>query len=159
MRRPSPMKFLELRVPPPAVALLAAGLMWAIARALPGLHLEIPASRWIALALAVPGLLLDIVGVLTFWRAGTTVNPLRPRTVSTLVTGGVYRWTRNPMYLGWIPILAGWAVYLEHPLALVVIPLFVAYLTRFQIGPEERILRERFGEAFERYASAVPRWL
>jgi protein-S-isoprenylcysteine O-methyltransferase Ste14 len=153
------MRFLETLVPPPAVAALAAALMWGIARAWPQLGVEIPAAPWIALALAAPGLLLDFVGVLTFLRARTTVNPMRPHKARKLVTGGVYAWTRNPMYLGWIPILAGWAIYLRHPLTLLVVPLFVAYLTRFQIIPEERVLRQRFGAGFDAYAGKVRRWI
>jgi protein-S-isoprenylcysteine O-methyltransferase Ste14 len=151
--------FLETLVPPPVLAALAAALMWAIAGAWPELRLDIPAARWIALALAAPGLLLDFVGVLAFLRARTTVNPMRPHKARELVTGGPYAWTRNPMYLGWVPILAGWAIYLEHPLTLLVVPLFVAYLTRFQIVPEERMLRQRFGAKFEAYARNVRRWI
>ena len=152
-------RFLETLVPPPVVAALAAALMWGIARAWPELGVDIPAARQIALALAAPGLLLDFVGVLTFLRARTTVNPMRPHKARELVTGGLYAWTRNPMYLGWVPILAGWAVYLEQPLTLLVVPLFVAYLTRFQIIPEESALRQRFGAGFDAYARKVRRWI
>lgn len=153
------MQFLETLVPPPVVAALAATLMWVVARAWPELRMDIPAARWIALALAAPGLLLDFAGVLAFLRARTTVNPMRPHKARELVTGGLYAWTRNPMYLGWIPILAGWAIYLEHPLTLLVVPLFVAYLTRFQIIPEERALTAAFGEAYREYSRRVRRWV
>jgi protein-S-isoprenylcysteine O-methyltransferase Ste14 len=153
------MRFLETLVPPPVVAALAAALMWVIARAWPELRVDIPAARWIALALAAPGLLLDFAGVLAFLRARTTVNPMRPHKARELVTGGLYAWTRNPMYLGWIPILAGWAIYLEHPLTLLVVPLFVAYLTRFQIIPEERALAAAFGDAYREYSRRVRRWV
>jgi len=153
------MRFFETLVPPPVVATLAAALMWVIAGAWPELRVDIPAARWVALALAAPGLLLDFAGVLAFLRARTTVNPMRPHKARELVTGGLYAWTRNPMYLGWIPILAGWAIYLEHPLTLLVVPLFVAYLTRFQIIPEERALAAAFGAEFDRYARRVRRWV
>ena len=150
---------LELLVPPPAVAALAAALMWSIARALPGLGVGLPAAPWIGAALAAAGLLLELAGVLEFFRRRTTVNPMRPERASALVTDGVYRWSRNPMYLGWLPILAGWAVYLQHPLTLVMVPLFALYLARFQIVPEERAMEARFGEAFRAYRQRVPRWL
>lgn len=153
------MRFLETLVPPPVVAALAAALMWVIASAWPELRVDIPAARWVGLALAAPGLLLDFAGVLAFLRARTTVNPMRPHKARELVTGGLYAWTRNPMYLGWIPILAGWAVYLEHPLTLLAVPLFVAYLTRFQIIPEERALAAAFGDAYREYARRVRRWV
>jgi protein-S-isoprenylcysteine O-methyltransferase Ste14 len=84
---------------------------------------------------------------------------MRPEAATRLVTGGVYGWTRNPMYLGWLPILAGWAAYLQHPLSLLVVPLFMLYLTRFQIVPEERALSAKFGEQFDAYRQRVRRWL
>ncbi len=150
---------LELLVPPPAVAALAAALMWAIAWALPALRIGIPAAAWIGGALAAIGLLVEASGVLEFLRKKTTVHPMRPERTSVLVTGGVYRWTRNPMYLGWLPILAGWGAYLQHPATLIVVPLFALYLTRFQIIPEERVLDAKFGEAFRTYRKRVRRWL
>ena len=133
--------------------------MWALARALPGLGIGVPAAPWIGGALAAAGLLVEMAGVLEFLRRKTTVNPMRPERASALVTGGVYRWTRNPMYLGWLPILTGWAIYLQHPFALVGVALFALYLTRFQIIPEERALEARFGEAYREYKRRVRRWL
>ena len=146
-------------IPPPLVAALAAGLMWAVAWALPGLALELPAAPWIGASLAAAGLLVEMAGVLEFLRRKTTVNPMRPERASALVTGGVYRWTRNPMYLGWLPILTGWAIYLQHPPALAGVPLFALYLTRFQIIPEERAMEAKFGDAFRAYRRRVRRWL
>jgi protein-S-isoprenylcysteine O-methyltransferase Ste14 len=105
------------------------------------------------------GILIAGAGLVAFRRARTTANPMRPETASSLVTSGVYRWTRNPMYLGWLPILVGWAVYLQHPVPLLVVPLFMLYLTRFQIVPEERALAANFGTQFEAYRKRVRRWL
>ena len=150
---------LELLLPPPLVAALAAALMWSVAWALPGLAIAIPAAAWVGGGLAAAGLLVELSGVLEFVRRRTTVNPLRPHKASALVTHGIYRWTRNPMYLGWLPILAGWAIYLQHPLTLLVVPLFALYLTRFQIIPEERALEAKFGDAFRAYRQRVRRWL
>jgi protein-S-isoprenylcysteine O-methyltransferase Ste14 len=87
------------------------------------------------------------------------VNPLQPDAASSLVSGGVYRWTRNPMYLGMALVLLAWAVYLSSIAALAVLPLFIVYINRFQIEPEERALEARFGAQFERYRKAVRRWL
>ena len=150
---------LELLIPPPLVAAVAAALMWGLARVTPGLAAPIPAAPWIGAALAALGLGVELSGVLVFLRQRTTVNPLRPSRASALVTGGIYRWTRNPMYLGWLPILAGWAAYLEHLPALAGVPLFALYITRFQILPEERAMEAKFGEAFRAYRSRVRRWL
>ena len=151
--------FLELRVPPPAVALAAAALMWGIALALPSFRVEVPGARWIAGGGLLAGILIAGAGLMAFRQARTTVNPMRPEETTMLVTTGVYAWTRNPMYLGWLPMLAGWAAWLENPGALVVVPLFMLYIARLQIVPEERALGAKFGAAFDAYRRRVRRWL
>lgn len=113
----------------------------------------------LALVIGAAALAVDISGVVAFLRARTTVNPLRPDKASTLVTGGIFRRTRNPMYLGMAMLLVGWAVYLANPLTLLGIPAFVAYLNRFQIAPEERALEQRFGADYRGYRARVRRWL
>ena len=133
--------------------------MWAIAAALPSLRFEIAHANWIAGGCAVFGVLIAGAGILAFRRAGTTANPMTPDASTALVTTGVYGWTRNPMYLGWLPISLGWAAYLDHPLSLLVVPLFVLYMTRLQIIPEERALRTKFGSQFDAYCQRVRRWL
>ncbi len=153
------MKALELKLPPVLVALLCAGLSWGLARALPSLTIVIPFRRSLAAVLVVVGFGIAVSGVLAFRRSRTTVDPTRPSKASSLVMSGVYRATRNPMYLGMALALAGWAVWLAHPLALIGVVVFVAYLTRFQIVPEEHALREVFGAEFGAYARRVRRWL
>jgi protein-S-isoprenylcysteine O-methyltransferase Ste14 len=77
---------------------------------------------------------------------------------SSLVVTGIYRHTRNPMYLGGLVMLSGWALFLATLSACLFLPLFVAYLTRFQIIPEEKVLRARFGTEFDDYVKRVRRW-
>ena len=84
---------------------------------------------------------------------------MHPDRSAALVAGGIYRSSRNPMYLGFLLLLAAWACWLANPLALAGLPAFVLYLNRFQIAPEERALRARFGDAYDGYARAVRRWL
>lgn len=153
------MTWLEHRVPPPIIGLAAGALMWGLDRAFPSLRLPLPGAGIIALVVGVLGLGVDVAGMLAFLRARTTVNPLRPEKASALVTGGVFRWTRNPMYLGMATLLVAWAVYLANPLSIVVVPFFVACLNRFQIAPEERALEKRFGAEFLAYRKRVRRWL
>lgn len=153
------MAALELRVPPVVVTLACAGLMWAAAALSPSLAFDVPGRAVIAVVLAVAGAAVALAGVFAFRRAETTVNPVRPDAASSLVASGVYRVTRNPMYLGFLLALLGWAVWLAYPLAFLVLPLFVAYMSRFQIRPEERALRARFGESFESYSRSTRRWL
>lgn len=153
------MASLEHKIPPPVIGALAAGAMWGAAVLGPAFTLP-PAARMIAVAvLVVAGLSFDLLGLLAFRSSRTTVNPLHPQRASALVTGGVYRITRNPMYLGMALLLLAWALYLSSWLALLGPIAFVLYITRFQILPEERALRAIFGDEFTRYAAQVRRWL
>jgi protein-S-isoprenylcysteine O-methyltransferase Ste14 len=94
-----------------------------------------------------------------FWRARTTINPHRPQSASTLVTSGVYAWTRNPMYLGLAVLLLGWGIHLGTLTPLVLAPLFIPFICRVQILAEEQALQARFGEDYARYCRRVNRWL
>ena len=153
------MTALDLRVPPVVVAAVVAGLMWFAAALTPALALDLPGRVVLAAVFAGVGVAIAVAGVLAFGQASTTVNPHRPEGTSALVTTGVYRRTRNPMYLGLLLALVGWAVWLGHLLSVLIVPLFAAYMTRFQIEPEERALRARFGESFEAYTRSTRRWL
>ena len=105
-----------------------------------------------------PSLVIAGAGVRTIRRADTTLNPLKPETSSALVTSGIYRYTRNPMYLGMATWLLAWSAWLGTPIGLLGAPLFMLYMNQFQIGPEERALRTLFGAEFEAYAARVRRW-
>ena len=153
------LKSLELKIPPAAVWFLCATAMAGIARQTPSFARPFPGRIVLALGLAGLGAGLGFAGVLAFRRRRTTVNPHRPEVVSAMVAGSIYRFTRNPMYLGLLLMLLAWAAYLAHPLACAVVPLFVPYMNRFQILPEERALRAKFGKAFADYAKSVRRWM
>jgi protein-S-isoprenylcysteine O-methyltransferase Ste14 len=153
------MRALSLRIPPVAVVLVMAVLMWLCSWSAPKFGFVIPIQDFIAVAFAVAGALTSILGVASFRRAGTTVNPLNPAASSTLVRSGIYAFSRNPMYLGFVIMLLGWGMYLSNALSLLFIPLFVLYMNRFQIEPEEDALRSRFGQEFDTYARRVRRWL
>ena len=169
MNRPKPhlkaldrapaMCWLELRVPPLIVWAVFAGALFEVARLVPTLTFKVTGSFGFALALAVLGAAVALAGVAAFRRARTTVNPLNPSASVTVVSSGVYRFTRNPMYLGFLVALAGWAAYLSNAAAALLLPAFVAYMTRFQIKPEERALAEKFGPQFAEYRSRVRRWV
>ena len=148
---------LDTPIPPPVVALIVALLMWNASAWWP--VLDLPAWRIpLVLLLVAAGAALDLSGLWAFHRAKTTVNPMKPDKTSSLVSSGVYRLTRNPMYLGLAFFLSAGAVMLWSPLALLGPPAFVAYINRFQIKPEERVMRERFGEAYTDYCARVRRW-
>jgi len=153
------MKTLELKIPPPLVALTVAAAMWFAHRYAPSLDLIIPWRVAMAIALAVLGIALALAGVFAFRKAKTTVNPLKPETTSSVVASGIYRFTRNPMYLGMLVVLVGWAVFLANGIAFGLAPLFMLYMNRFQIGPEERVLSGHFGSEYAQYMQSVRRWL
>jgi protein-S-isoprenylcysteine O-methyltransferase Ste14 len=153
------MQWLELKVPPLLVWLVMAGAMLGVARSAPTLSVTLAGSAVIALALVGLGWGLAVAGVLAFRDKRTTVNPLTPSASASVVSSGVYRVSRNPMYLGLLLALAGWAVYLSNAGAALLLPAFVAYMTQYQIKPEERALLAKFGSEFAHYTSRVRRWL
>jgi len=147
------------RLPPLAVAALLLAAMWLQARFGPALPFEFPGRQFMALALVLVAGAVGLAGTGAFRRAGTTVDPLDPRRASALVTDGIFRYTRNPMYVAVALALAGWGLHLGDVPALLGVPAFVAWMDRLQIPAEERALRELFGVEFERYCRAVRRWL
>lgn len=150
---------LELLIPPPLVALALAILMAMIVPFVPH-PAQLPFHHLALCSLvAAGGILSALLGVYCFWRHKTTINPHRPDRTRALVTSGIYRFTRNPMYVGILLVLAAWALYLSHILPLLLVPLFMVYLNRFQIGPEEQRLEKRFGTDFTSYRDSVRRWL
>ncbi len=151
--------WLDHKIPPPVVGALAAAGMWGISGLGPQIPLPFVAKVAAVAVLVAAGLAVDLAGLLAFRGSRTTVNPLQPQRASALVTGGVYRITRNPMYLGMALLLLAWAAWLSAWLALAGPVVFVLYITRFQILPEERALLANFGEDFPRYAERVRRWL
>jgi len=150
---------LALRVPPLVVAGLAGLGAWIVAHALPALRFDSTGRLWMAAAFGLLGVGFSLLGIISFRRARTTVNPTKPGAATALVVSGVYRFTRNPMYLGFLSLLLGELAWLGSPIALIAAPALVGYLNRFQIAPEECALRERFGSKFVAYTTRVPRWL
>lgn len=152
---------LELKIPPLVVVLVAAGLMllmrWLTSTL--SLSLDLGLRMWAALPLLLAGMGIALAGVVQFRRARTTVNPMTPERSSALVSGGIYRHTRNPMYVGMLLALLAFAIVLANPASLLTLPAFVVYMNRFQIMPEERELARHFGAEFQAYKSRVRRWL
>ena len=153
------MDALELKVPPPLVALVAALGMWVISRLTSDFEVDAALRAAVVVVIALIGGAFDVAGIAAFRRAKTTLNPMKPEAASSLVTGGIYRVTRNPMYVGLLFVLVAWAAFLWAPWAMLGPILFVTYMNRFQIRPEERTLMRTFGDDYARYKIAVRRWL
>lgn len=150
---------LRLRIPPLGAVVMVGLLTWGCARAFPERNVELPFRTWLAATVLLLGVACSILGVAAFRRARTTVNPLTPEAATALVVSGIYRLTRNPMYLGFLLFLLAESVWLANPVALLAAPAFVLFLNRFQIEPEERALQARFGPDYGAYAARVRRWI
>jgi len=159
MQHDSTLRGLELKVPPLLLVFIVAALMWLIARKLPQFQFPFPARRLLAASISIAGMFVTALGVYSFRRARTTVNPMKPAAATSLVVSGIYTITRNPMYVGFLLLLAGWAIFLANIITTAALPLFVLYMNRFQIEPEEKILASLFGQQFTEYKSRVHRWL
>lgn len=153
------MHYLELKIPPAGLVLLFAAAMWLTAGMNPWAIIQIPGREWIAIVLSILGCTLIIVAAIEFISARTTVNPLTPGLATEIVTKGIYKLSRNPMYVGFLVMLVAWGVLLENILSLLLLPLFVLYLNRFQIMPEENALLAKFGDEYDRYLKSVRRWM
>ena len=153
------MRALELRIPPPAVAALMAGAVWGISVFAPLIAVPTFMRVVAAVVIALVGGAFSIAGIISFRLARTTINPMKPETTTSLVSSGIYRLTRNPMYVGLLFVLVAWAVFLSSAWALLGPLAFVLYINRFQIVPEERVLSAMFGTEYSAYKSTVRRWL
>jgi protein-S-isoprenylcysteine O-methyltransferase Ste14 len=153
------MHMLDHKIPPPLVFLATAGGMWGLARFTPMLPIDNVARIAVAVVFMAVAAAYAFPAFVAFRRANTTIDPVRIDSAASLVTSGIYRFTRNPMYAGLAALLVGWAVWLAAPWALIGPAFFVLYITRFQIIPEERALQAKFGADYEDYRRKVRRWI
>lgn len=153
------MSRLALRVPPALLMLIFGGLLWLTDHLLSETRLLISGHEVLTALITVLAVFCVLAGIISFRLARTTVDPLHPERASSVVTSGIYRWTRNPMYLGFLLLLLAYAVKLSNPVVLVWLPVFVWYMTRFQIMPEEQALKRLFGDQYLHYCRHVRRWV
>lgn len=153
------MQLLETKIPSPVVALLIALGMRLMPTAEPAAGVILQMQSIVNYSTAELSAVIALAAFFAFWRAHTTINPLRPERASTLVTSGIYRYTRNPMYLSLLLLLLSYASHLWSWAALAGPLAFVLYVNRFQIVPEERVLKLKFGSEYAEYQRRVRRWL
>lgn len=150
---------MSLRIPPLAQFVACALFSWVLTAYFPKLGLAWSGLVYLAAAFMSLGLVILTISVAAFIRARTTVNPMAPEQANHLVTNGLYRYSRNPMYLGLLCALLGAALYLENLAAFLGPVLFVWVMTELQIKPEERALQLKFGDAFADYRQKTRRWI
>jgi len=153
------MSGLELKIPPDVVWVAVAGLMWLASRVNAGFGAAEPFRRPLALILFAIGMGLIVAARVALVRASTTWHPTEPDHTTALVTSGVYRFSRNPTYLGMEIVLLSWSVALASLPAALVSALFVGYIARFQIRPEELTLSVLLGQDYRDYSQRVRRWV
>jgi protein-S-isoprenylcysteine O-methyltransferase Ste14 len=153
------MKSLELKIPPPVVVLVTGLLMWLTPTSLINLLIGQTWCIYLGGIFMLLGILTDAFAAFMFMTAKTTISPIAPQNASVLIEHGLFKVTRNPMYLGMAILLVGWAFVLQNLAALYGPLFFVIYITRFQILPEERILTQKWGAPYTAYLSKTKRWL
>jgi protein-S-isoprenylcysteine O-methyltransferase Ste14 len=147
------------RIPPPVLLLITGTIMWFVAHSTFAHTMSVPYASVIAVVLAGIGVTIDVLALLEFRSVQTTVNPLKPENATSLVRNGIFNRSRNPMYLGLLFILTGWAVWLGSPGNIAVLILFVPLITALQIKPEEAALTTLFGQEYVDYCQQVRRWV
>ena len=150
---------LETKIPAPFIAIAVGGMMKLYAPSAPVAIDMSPVFAEVGIRLAQLSAVIALVAFASFYIARTTINPLDPSRASALVTGGIFRITRNPMYLSLLLLLVAYAIRLGSWVEWLGPVVFAAYVTRFQIIPEERILAAKFGAAFLAYKSRTRRWI
>lgn len=148
---------MTLKIPPPMLFLGCLILIWLLPKT------EVPISllgrNIITGILTIIGIIIAGFSLYGFYQAKTTINPQKPEKTSKLVTSGIFRFSRNPMYLSLVIWLSAWTLLIATLWGIVVIIGFVFYLTECQIKPEEHCLSEKFGEQFKQYQQRVRRWI
>ena len=139
--------------------MICIGLMWAIQEFIQVEILLFDSERYIVRGLLVLGVVIGILGLTEFSRRSTTVNPHKPDKTTTLVRSGIYRLTRNPMYLGMAIILFAAVVKFGNGINILVIPVYIWVMNTLQIQPEEEVMEQKFGQKYLDYKKEVRRWL
>ncbi|PJA31684.1 MAG: isoprenylcysteine carboxyl methyltransferase [Zetaproteobacteria bacterium CG_4_9_14_3_um_filter_53_7] len=153
------MKRLRLKIPPPVVALLCAAAIWGLSELLPAHNIGVEIRHGISYVLLAMAITVDLWALVSFMRVKTTIDPRYPHKTSVIVSSGIYRYTRNPMYLGLVLILSALSIWLGAKFGLFIVAGFIMYINTFQIIPEEEHLEKQFGDVYIRYKEKVRRWI
>lgn len=149
---------MELKIPPVAVFLLCALLMFLL-HSLNILIFTFKGAVFTAVVFGVLGAVVVALALRLFRKADTTVDPMHPGKSSSLISSGIYRYTRNPMYLAMFLILVGVFFYFGSWLNIAVLLFFIRFMTQYQIKPEEKMLSKIYGDTYVEYCKNVRRWL
>lgn len=149
---------MRLKIPPAIVFIIFSGLMYLLAKYLPVGSFAFFGNSFIIIAFFILGILVGLLALLQFVYVKTTINPHKPFNTEKLVTNGLYRYTRNPMYLAMMILLISLGLYLRNAFNIFLITGFVSYMNINQIIPEEKALSKIFGTPYKTYCKQVRRW-
>lgn len=149
---------MKLKVPPVFVFLFFALSMYLLAKWLPVGYFDFFGRIYLMSGLLFVAVGILLISLFQFFRAKTSVDPMKPSKVSTLVTHGLYKYSRNPMYLAMLLFLLAWGIWLGNAFNTLLAALFVGYMNRFQVLPEEEALLKAFGKEYQQYLAKVRRW-
>lgn len=152
------MKILELKIPPVLVFIICCFAIY-VADSWALFQFSLPFPWLFFIFCFVASGYFGLSGILEFKKAKTTVHPVHIHKTATVVDSGVYRLTRNPMYLALLLLLLGYGYLQQNLLSLFVSVLFVLYMNRFQIQPEEIHMQQKFTTEYDRYKKKVRRWI
>ena len=150
---------MKLLIPPPFQALFFSIIMWLISRQFLNANFSLNGINIFAFVFLIIAVMLLILSINKFRQVGTTISPLKPNKTSSLINSGIYRYTRNPMYLGLLLMLFSIALFLKNFISFLIIPLFILFITKNQILPEEEALENIFGGEYKNYKKKVRRWI
>ena len=148
---------IKTKIPPPLVALTFGFLINYTKNIFP--KIEIKNEIIFGSFMIISGLIAILSAITTFKKYHTTITPLNPANTTKLITDGIYKFSRNPMYLGLLLVLLGISIILNLIGGFFLIPLFILYLNLFQIIPEENAMVDLFKDEFLEYKKNVRRWI
>ena len=149
---------MKLKLPPAVIVLVFAGLMYVLAKFLPFGYFDFFGRRYLMIALLLLAIGIGLLALLQFFSSKTTIDPTVPSKATKLVTRGLFKFSRNPMYLALLLLLLAWGIWLGNAFNTILAAGFVTYMNRFQIMPEEEALNTLFGKEYQQYLSKVRRW-
>jgi len=147
----------NIKIPPPILVIILTSLVYFSSTKLELIHL--PYRQSVSVIILIIGLIVIISPVINFIKSKTTVNPVKFKNVNTLVTTGIYRYSRNPMYLGMILIIISTTVYYLNFMSVFSPLIFYIWINKFQISREEIFLEDKFGNEYLKYKSETRRWI
>ena len=148
---------IKTKFPPPLVALTFGFLINYTKNIFP--KIEIRNEIIFGSFMIITGLIIILSAIILFKKYQTTITPLNPSNATKLITNGIYKFSRNPMYLGLLLVLLGISIILNPTGGFILIPLFILYLNLFQIIPEENAMVDLFKDEFLEYKKNVRRWI